>query len=352
MMPQLPVCRTLLAPKLRYGLRSVVAVGNDVGMEPPFDADALPIAGDYFGTVENVVAEVVLIATTLEATATYSVYINGDLASRNTNIANGSASGTIPLRADASTEVVIEVNGTETLRYTLHLDYQAIEPETVIDTDRNGFVDINYLEELAMLSLNSTSSEIGYRLTADDPLQVRGCPNRMCRGYELMRDLDFNDLNSYLSGEINPDWIVPDFATTHTGWTPIGSEETPFAAVFEGNGHIISNLQINRDGEDFQGLFGYIGRVDALGNRSTIRNLGLEDVRIEGGTHVGAMAGDLRGSIVNSYATGSVSGVFNVGGMVGNIGFYAPVIADSRADVANAGIIVNSHNSVAVEVLR
>ena len=147
----------------------------------------------------------------------------------------------------------------------------------------------------------------------------------MCRGYELMRDLDFNDPNSYLSGEINPDWIVPDFATTHTGWTPIGSEETPFAAVFEGNGHIISNLQINRDGEDFQGLFGYIGRVDALGNRSTIRNLGLEDVRIEGGTHVGAMAGDLRGSIVNSYATGSVSGVFNVGGMVGNIGFYTPL---------------------------
>ena len=359
---RLPVCGTLIAPKLRWGLESLVPLG-DAGMDPPFDADALHIGSAYFGTVRNVAPQIALRATTLESSATYSVYVNDMLTDENTNIASGDPSGTIDLRSDGITEVVVEVNGNGTVRYTLYLEYQPVAPLPAVDADRDGLVEINYLEELAMLRLNLAGGEVGYRLTADDPLRVLGCPNRVCRGYELMRDLDFNDPSSYRSGAINRSWVVHDFAvTTDTGWTPIGGFQPPgintprlrFTAEFDGNGYTISNLQINRDGRNYVGLFGNIGSEGVLGNRGAVRNLGLPDVRIEGGTRVGAIAGNLRGGgrIANSYATGRVEGNINVGGLVGNIGFYTTTFADTRPEPANTGIIVNSRSSVAVQVFN
>ena len=357
---RLPVCGTLIAPKLRYGLESLVPLG-DAGMDPPFDADALHIGSAYFGTVRNVAPQIALRATTLESSATYSVYVNDMITGENTNIDSGDPSGTIDLRTDGITEVVVEVNGSGTVRYTLYLEYQPVAPLPAVDADRDGLVEINYLEELAMLRLNLAGGEVGYRLKADDPLRVLGCPNRVCRGYELMRDLDFNDADSYRSGAINRSWVVHDFAvTTDTGWTPIGGFQPPgintprlrFTAEFDGNGYTISNLQINRDGRNYVGLFGNIGSEGVLGKRGAVRNLGLLDVRIEGDTHVGAIAGNLRGGgrIANSYATGSIEGNINVGGLVGNIGFFTTVFADNRVEPANTGIIVNSRSSVAVLV--
>ena len=160
-----------------------------------------------------------------------------------------------------------------------------------------------------------------------------------------MRNLDFDDPNSYRSGAINQDWIAN---TTDTGWVSIGNETAPFSGEFDGNNFVISNLQINRITTDFVGLFG------SINNRGAVRNLGLSNVRIEGGTHVGAIAGDLRGGgrIANSYATGSVEGNINVGGLVGNIGFFTPVFADRSPEPANTGIIVNSRSSVAVRVFN
>ena len=65
-------------------------------------------------------------------------------------------------------------------------------------------------------------------------------------------------------------------------WTPIGNRSSYFRGAFDGNGYIISNLTIDTT-EDYQGLFGCIW--DA-----TIKNLGLENVDITGGTNVGGLA--------------------------------------------------------------
>ncbi len=45
--------------------------------------------------------------------------------------------------------------------------------------------------------------------------------------YNLMEDLDLSD---------------PDYYNSGLGWVPIGT----FTGIFEGNGHIIRNLMINR----------------------------------------------------------------------------------------------------------
>ena len=74
-----------------------------------------------------------------------------------------------------------------------------------------------------------------------------GCPSG-CVGYELTADLDFDE---------DGDGTRNDTYNTGSGWQPIGdSSQSEFNAVFEGNGHAIANLFINRGATDGVGLFG------------------------------------------------------------------------------------------------
>ena len=83
-----------------------------------------------------------------------------------------------------------------------------------------------------------------------------------------------------------------------------------FQAIFEGNGHTIANLFIDR--RSFVGLFGNTSPT------SVIRHVGLIDVSVAGGSHVGSLVGRSEGSIVGCYATGAVAGTRTwAGGLVG-----------------------------------
>ena len=98
------------------------------------------------------------------------------------------------------------------------------------------------------------------------------------------------------------------------GFTPIGSSAVNFTGVFDGLGHTISNLTINRPATNNVGLFG-----STYG--SGIRNVGAVGGSVSGGWYVGGLVGENNnGKISNSYATGTVSGSINgqdVGGLVG-----------------------------------
>jgi mucin-19 len=109
--------------------------------------------------------------------------------------------------------------------------------------------------------------------------------------------------------------IAPDMNDTIHSWG-VSFEGTPFAGVFNGDGHIISSLAIK--GVSYLGLFG------ELASGASIANLGLEAVRISGvGNRIGGMAGrngdwdQVAGTLSNCYCTGTVSGNDHVGGLVG-----------------------------------
>ena len=68
-----------------------------------------------------------------------------------------------------------------------------------------------------------------------------GCPTSGCVGYELSGDLDF-DTNA--SGDADSG---DDYWNSGHGWVPIGTGTLHYSAVFEGNGHTISNLFIDSD---------------------------------------------------------------------------------------------------------
>ena len=279
---RLPVCGTLIAPKTRYGLSALTA--RYAQLTEPFDDTLLDIGGAYRTTVLNDTPRVQLVATTREATATYSVYVGDTPISENIN--SDAPSGVIPLNADGTTEVVIVVHGTRTVRYTVYLDYRF---ETPIDADNDGLVDLHYLEDVAMVRFNF-QKEIGYRTARDGELDTVGCPNGVCRGYELMRDLDFDDPASYREPATNrPIW-------TTRRWEFVDLSN----AVFKGNGYAISNLSV-LDASDLIALF-------AIVSDSDIDGLGLVNVDINSTIAVAMAASLTRSTIRNSYVIGDLSG--------------------------------------------
>ena len=155
--------------------------------------------------------------------------------------------------------------------------------------DDDGFIEeVNRLSKIMAILQGYTIIE-----TAEDLYNIR---NDLDGKFILMNDID-------LSGYEN--------------WDPIGRSQTgsfseAFQGTFNGNGYVIKNLTINRPDEEYVGLFGYT-------NGANIENVGLENVNVTGGSKVGGLAGTsiTSGEMSNCYATGSVRGEDNVGGLAG-----------------------------------
>jgi len=69
----------------------------------------------------------------------------------------------------------------------------------------------------------------------------------------------------------------------------------PFSGIFDGSGHTISNLTINRPATDYVGLFGITSAASA------IWNVGLIGGGVSGANYVGGLVGGNYGTVSNSY---------------------------------------------------
>src|SRR5690554_2364431 len=190
-------------------------------------------------------------------------------------------------------------------------------PNHAVDKDQNGLIDIETLEQLNAIRYNLAGT--GLVLEQGGEINSEGCParivngtmQRLCRGYELKADLDF---------DTNGDGVIDAqdaYWSEGAGWLPIGNSSQRFTAEFNGNGHVIRNLYINRPTTSYIGLFGYtdgalISRVGLAGTLS----------KIIGDGYVGGLVG--RGSatkLQGVFSTGSVSSDSSsfayVGGIVG-----------------------------------
>jgi len=101
-----------------------------------------------------------------------------------------------------------------------------------------------------------------------------------------------------------------DIHLNNVEWIPIGTKAKPFNGTFDGKKHIISGVYI-KNSNTCQGLFGYIG------TSGRIKNLEVKDSCIEGDNYVGGLAGINKGTISDSYYSGTVTGRNIVGGLVG-----------------------------------
>jgi len=125
------------------------------------------------------------------------------------------------------------------------------------------------------------------------------CENSSSWGdnFILISDIDASATSAWNSG---------------AGFSPIGTSSSKFTGNFNGQKHTISGLTINRPNQEYIGFFGYV-------NNGTISNITLENVDISGDEHIGGLAAYLAGTtnISSCNVTGSVSGTYRVGGVIG-----------------------------------
>ena len=97
-----------------------------------------------------------------------------------------------------------------------------------------------------------------------------------------------------------------DFHNEGAGWLPLGT----LTGSYDGNGHTIDSLLIDRPTGDFAGLF------SALESGACIKNLGLRGCSITGRLRSGSLVGESLGMIDSVFAEGNVT-VTSGGGLVG-----------------------------------
>ena len=221
------------------------------------------------------------------------------------------------------------------------------------DADRDQLIDIHYLEQLYVIRYDLDGNGVVDTGLGAASVQAyaRVFPTHTTgtyTGYELIKDLDFKN------GETNTDnfsiWAEGSTATNAQlrGWDPIGPTLVPaYDAIFEGNGHTISNLYTNFSSEGYRsGLFTHL---DA---RGMIRGVGLAQVKatLSGNMSFGALVHTNSGKIAACYTTGSISGGRLIGGLAyfnsGTIkACYSTVrVAASQAQLGGAAGLVY-HNT-------
>lgn len=167
------------------------------------------------------------------------------------------------------------------------------------------------------------SSANPYVVTAVDELQAMA--GDLDGSYEMANDIDASGTAQWNDGD---------------GFTPVSDAEfnydnnevmgDPFTGKVDGKGYKIQNLTVNRQKNDMEGLFGLF--------EGEVRNLTIENAKIHGAGWVGILAGFVRDDslVENCSVTGTVEGVFNVGGLIG-LQVDNGELVESSADVDVTG---------------
>ena len=256
--------------------------------------------------------------------------------------------------------------------YSVHITYtddqgykitKEIGPfDTFIDDDGDQLIDINYLEDLEAMRYpledgGYSTNEINKRLCGTEG-------DEACEGYELIRSLDFNACDSYMSEHSR--WKEEE------GWEPIGNIENPFTGAFSASTEnlVINNLFINRPDIDYVALFGAIngeisgihlenaningrfivGGIAGLTNPSSRISDSSVSGMVEGSdAWVGGLVGAHYGSINDSHAQGNVTGDTSVGGLAGYA--FGPITnsyahSDIRSQAYSGGLVGYSQGSI------
>ena len=231
---------------------------------------------------------------------------------------------------------------------SMRLTIEDNENSNPYDTDGNGLIEVHDLEQLSVIRCDLDGDGEIDDLTSYNSavpgtkafIYVRAFGYGICPpneddyvGYELAAALDFAGTRWALNATAAN---IPD--AVFEGWEPIGPElDEEFHATFNGNGHTITGLCINRDVTDYVGLFGYVG-VFGSPDVTTISNVRLAEVNVVGNSYVGSLVGRLENAIIsNVHLAGvDVTGYDFVGGLAGYVENLSTIAASYSTGTVSA----------------
>ncbi len=124
------------------------------------------------------------------------------------------------------------------------------------------------------------------------------------------------------------------------GFIPIGNSTTKFTGTYDGDGHTITGLFIDRSAGTYIGMFGFM--ADAV-----IKNLGMVNVNVTGNYGVGGLIGySIAGTVSNCFSSGTVSAT-----TVSSNPSFGNLVGGLMGWVMGANIY-NCYSSAAVSGLR
>lgn len=114
--------------------------------------------------------------------------------------------------------------------------------------------------------------------------------------------------------------ITLSSSSSSAAYTPIGTSSKPFLGTFDGNFKVVGGLSVT-DAES-AGLFGYVGKYKTEDNKiqGAISNIGINGASVTGSKYAGALVGNLYGTMVRCWSSGSVTAETSAeaaGGLVG-----------------------------------
>ncbi|MBN1820757.1 MAG: T9SS type A sorting domain-containing protein [Prolixibacteraceae bacterium] len=155
-----------------------------------------------------------------------------------------------------------------------------------------------------------------YQITSID--ELNNVRNYLDKHFILMNDLDFEGTEFSRENSVN-------------GWNPIGDDSKPFTGSFNGDGHYISNLFINRP-ESSVGLFRFT-------KGANIEKLVILNSKILGGDTVGILSAEIESTTISCcISNGEISGEYFVGGLIG-YSHEASLILNSYSTCSISGSI-------------
>ncbi len=221
-----------------------------------------------------------------------------------------------------------------------------------VDDDSDGLIDIYNVaaldavrNNLAGTALDLTNAD-GDNETGGSSIGCGATTAGVCTGYELMTNLDLDDLDIIESGDFQG-----------SNWQPIGfcgnadcdTNSQLFTTNFNGNGYNISNLHIRTTlARTGVGLFGAISSSAEL-NNTHVRNVNIST----SSSSVGGLVGFGNGATISySSVEGQlIRGGDNVGGLAGRmelarISYASTVVAEIRGGNRVGGLVGNGWNSM------
>jgi hypothetical protein len=205
------------------------------------------------------------------------------------------------------------------------------------------FVFVLVITPVILFSQTATQPSVGDG-TSGNPYQIATLDNL----YWLTQTTSAWASGKYFKQTTNIDASSTSGWASGAGFSPIGNDAIYFQGTYNGSGHIITNLYINRPSTDYIGLFGEV-------QYGTIESLGVANVNITGGNYyVGALVGDFArdGAKINfCYSSGIIHSHSRTGGLVGEKISGSPTISNCyssvsvNADGQYVGGLVGTHIS-------